>query len=235
MALAPLGKLLFSLLALGATCPEKFSLVDLERRVANLPTENLGGFLKGHTLKRVQPNAIGFLPAQAIGGENDFFVGFLKGHPYIVAGKKRFDGNMFFKPSKTQAAPMLSEGIVVRIRDPELRKNVEAFLETQQPLKKLNCVAGACTVLSEGGKTAKKIDFLTPHNLLRHLVTKPVKNPEGQSAGVEIFMVGSGSAESQIQVMKSVSRKEAAGMAQMVAGTLVVVGGVGYGANLLTK
>lgn len=226
--------LLLSSDSFAESCNRRYSAVNLDERVAKLPTENGTGFFSGKKILRVQPNATGLLPAQAIGGESDLFVGFLNGHPYVVAGNQRFDGNSFFKASKTLSSPALHEGIVVRVRDKQIKDNLERYLEKKTPLRELNCVVGACKVLRQGGDMRFQkgnVSFYTPQNLLRALVTKPIKGSNGENPPIEIFVIGSGNVDNQIALMKEVSLREGASLAQMVAGTLAITGIVGYGAS----
>lgn len=156
-----------------------------------------------------------------------------EGHTYLVAGKYRYDGELFRTQPTLRESGALSEGLVVRIPDPGgvNTKKIERYLESQGPPKSLTCVSGVCKILSNSGTdislSRNYVDAFLPSQLLTTLAKRGVVNSKGESMDIEMIILGNKQSMRSIQDRALSRTQEKASVILAIATFLGIVGATG--------
>ena len=128
----------------------------------------------------------GKLFASKLESEDSIFIGFgLDGHVYMTVGKKRYDGDLFYRSPSLRKQDTLSEGIVLKIKyqDNQIPQKITEYLEEGKIPRSLTCVQGVCNVLDDD-----EISAILPHKLFKKIIQQSRQSSNGKQ--IEVFNLG---------------------------------------------
>lgn len=151
----------------------------------------------------------GLISTAKLAPEKAVFIGIDPyGHMYIVAGKYRFDGNMFLKPSSLRSVNFLSQGIVIRIEDQDgaILNNVVNYLRNGATSSGLTCVGDACTIINQAtdlNVNDERLYTNFPVRFLRQVIEHGFTSQTANGLDVQIIVIGDSDPKSLIRSMSS--------------------------------
>ncbi len=162
-------------------------------------------FLDIVTFKKIR-KTIGI---QEIGSKKDVYLGFLEnGHVYLIIDGQRLDGEALYIPPKFRKSAFLTEGVVVKFKDPgeNIKKSLTEFINSNGKPLSLTCSSGICMALRETmslvDRHGQNYTTLFPSKLLEAVITGKVGLELDLKPNIELYLLGDMSFDSIVRLIK---------------------------------